>query len=162
MFEGLGMGRVGRCAATLLILALGVGAAGAEDVRTYTKRADFDAVKFELTNAIIARGLKIAYSGEIGSMLERTGADVGSSEPLYVRAEFVVFCSARLSRALMEADLTNIGFCPFVVFIYEAAARPGETVVGYRRPPLTQSGDSARVLAEIDTLLDGIVRDASQ
>jgi hypothetical protein len=29
---------------------------------------------------------------------------------------------------MMEADLGNIAFCPFVVFIYEAANKPGETV----------------------------------
>jgi hypothetical protein len=135
------------------------GLAAAQDVRSYTSKAGFDAVQFELANAIIARGLTVDYTGNIGGMLERTGPDVGSVKPLYRKAEFVLFCSAKLSRAMMEADLGNIGFCPFVIFIYEPAARPGETVVGYRRP-ISGGGAASPALAEIDSLLDGIVKDA--
>jgi hypothetical protein len=62
---------------------------------------------------------------------------------------------------MMEADLGNIAFCPFVVFIYEAANKPGETVVGYRKPPLGSASEvSKKALADIDALLDGIVKDA--
>jgi hypothetical protein len=147
--------------AAVLLMPACAGVAAAQEVRSYSARGDFETVKFELTNAIIARGLKIDYTGEIGSMLERTGPAVGSNRPLYARAEFVMFCSAKLSRAMMEAALTNIAFCPFTVFIYEAAGRPGETVVGYRRPP-PGSGESAPILAQIDALLDGIVKDAAQ
>jgi hypothetical protein len=158
MKMGIEMRLEWRLAVCLCASALFVGIAAAQDVRSYTSKAGFDEVQFELTNAIIARGLTIDYTGNIGRMLERTGPDVGSVKPLYRKAEFVLFCSAKLSRAMMEADLGNIGFCPFVIFIYEPAARPGETVVGYRRPI---SGDAAApVLAEIDSLLDGIVKDA--
>jgi hypothetical protein len=132
----------------------------AQDVRTYAKKAPFEDVKFELTNAIIERGLAIDFTGQIGRMLERTGADVGSTKPLYKQAEFFAFCSAKLSRAMMEADLANVGFCPYVVFIYEAQEKPGETVIGYRRPSANGSDASKKALAEIDALLDGIVRDA--
>jgi len=148
-----------RLAVCLCASALLAGNAAAEDVRSYTSKAGFDEVQFELTNAIIARGLTIDYTGNIGRMLERTGADVGSVKPLYTKAEFVMFCSAKLSRAMMEADLGNIGFCPFVIFIYEPAARPGETVVGYRRP-MSGASTASPVLAEIDSLLDGIVKEA--
>jgi hypothetical protein len=138
------------------------GACLGQDVRSYTTKAAFDDVKFELGNAIIARGLNIDFTGDIGRMLARTGQDVGSTKPLYAKAEFMTFCSAKLSRAMIEADLTNIGYCPYVVFIYEAAGKPGETVVGYRRPlrdgPASPS--ASPTLVEIDALLDGIVRDA--
>jgi hypothetical protein len=153
-----GFSRLG--AAALLLLSLSAGAATAQDIRSYAKKAPFDDVKFELTNAIIARGLTIDYTGAIGKMLERTGADVGSAKPLYTQAEFLTFCSAKLSRAMMEAELGNIGFCPYVVFVYEAAGKPGETVVGYRRLSVTGSDASKKALAEIDALLDGIVKDA--
>jgi len=147
-------------AGALLVLAHLVFAAACrgEDLRSYTTKAPFDDVRFELGNAIIARGLNIDFTGNIGRMLERTGADVGSTKPLYSKAEFIIFCSAKLTRAMIEAELTNIGFCPYVVFIYEAAGRPGETVVGYRRP--ARDGAASAALTEIDTLLDSIVRDA--
>src|SRR6266480_3268908 len=142
-------------AAALLGLSLSAYAAVAQDIRSYTKTAPYEDVKFELTNAIIDRGLVIDYTGQIGRMVERTGADVGSTKPLYAQAEFITFCSAKLSRAMMEAELSNVGFCPYVVFIYEAAGKSGETVVGYRRPLLANSSEaSKKALADIDALLD--------
>ena len=147
-------------AAAALSLSLSVPAA-AQAIGTYSKAAPYEDVKFELSDAIIRRGLVVDHTGQIGAMLERTGPDVGSTKPLYTRAEFFTFCSAKFSRAMMEAVLGNIAFCPFVVFIYEAANKPGETVVGYRKPMLA-SGDEAskKALADIDALLDGIVKDA--
>jgi hypothetical protein len=133
----------------------------AQAIGTYSKAAPCEDVKFELSDAIIRRGLVVDHTGQIGTMLERTGPDVGSTKPLYARAEFFTFCSAKFSRAMMEADLGNIAFCPYVVFIYEAANKPGETVVGYRKPMLASGGEaSKKALADIDALLDGIVKDA--
>lgn len=149
-----------RSALAVLLLAVMAVSAQAQAVRSYAKKAAYDDVKFELTNAIVNRGLNVDYTGAIGKMLERTGPDVGSSKPLYIQAEFLTFCSAKLSRAMMEAEPKNLGFCPYVVFIYEAAAKPGETVVGYRRPSPTGSKASRKALREIDALLDGIVREA--
>ena len=133
----------------------------AQTIGTYSKTAPYEDVKFELNDAIIRRGLVVDHTGQIGTMLERTGPDVGSTKLLYTRAEFFTFCSAKFSRAMMEADLANIAFCPYVVFIYEAANKPGETVVGYRKPLLASGGEaSKKALADIDALLDGIVKDA--
>ena len=102
----------------------------AQAITAYSKAAPYENVKFELSDAIIRRGLVVDHTGQIGAMLERTGPDVGSTKPLYTHAEFFTFCSAKFSRAMMEAELGNIAFCPYVVFIYEAANKPGETVVG--------------------------------
>ncbi len=133
----------------------------AQAIAIYSKVAPYEDVKFELSDAIIRRGLVVDHTGQIGTMLERTGPDVGSTMPLYTRAEFFTFCSAKFSRAMMEADLGNIAFCPYVVFIYEAAKKPGETVVGYRKPMPVSGGEASRkALAAIDALLDGIVKDA--
>lgn len=135
-------------------------AAAAQELKTYAKKGDYEEVKFELSDAIIRRGLAIDYTGQLNKMLERTGADVGSTKKIYRNAEFFMFCSAKLSREMMEADPGNIGFCPYVVFVYEAAATPGEIVVGYRRPPRNAQGQSEQAFANIDQLLDGIVKDA--
>ena len=145
-----------------LLLALGITAsmASAQEIRSYSKEAAFDDVKFELSNAIISRGLTVDYTGQIGKMLERTGADVGASKPLYKQAEFLTFCSAKLSRAMMDADPRNVGYCPYVVFLYESADKPGVTVVGYRRPVGGDNDGTRRALSDIDALLDGIVKDA--
>ena len=134
----------------------------AQELRTYTKRASYDDVRFDLTNAIISRGLNIEYTGNIGAMLDRTGADVGSDKHLYKSAEFFTFCSAKLSRQMMEADARNIAFCPYVMSIYESVGEPGVVVVGYRRPPESGTSETKAAMAEIDALLDGIAREATQ
>lgn len=148
----------GVASCTGLIVLASIGAAGAEPARIYAKKAAYDDVRFELNNAIIGRGFVIDYTGHIDRMLERTGADVGSSKPIYKSAEFFTFCSAKLSRLAMEADPGNIGVCPYVVFVYESAAKPGEVTVGYRRPAAAAAGAAA--VAEIDSLLDSIVQAA--
>jgi Domain of unknown function DUF302 len=132
----------------------------AQDLKTYGKKGSYEDVKFELNDAIIRRGLAIDYTGHINKMLERTGADVGSTKKIYANAEFFMFCSAKLSRDMIEADPTNVGYCPYVVFLYEAAEKPGEIVVGYRRPQPNGDAASKKALTAIDALLDGIVKDA--
>jgi hypothetical protein len=125
-----------------------------------SKKAAYDDVRFELTNAVLNRGLEVDFNGHISNMLERTGADVGSARPIYRKAEYFTFCSAKLSRQMMEAEPLSIGLGPYVVFIYEAAAAPGTTHVGYRRLPAAGSSASQAAAAEINKLLEGIVGDA--
>lgn len=132
----------------------------AQGVKTYVKAGKLDDVKQDLADAIVNKGLKIDYTGKIGDMLDRTGADVGSSKPIYKGAEFVTFCSAKLSRAMMEADPLNIGSCPYVMFVYESVAKPGEIVVGYRQTIQQGNEASRKTLAEIDKLLDAIAKEA--
>lgn len=153
---------LGAIAVLTTLTALAAAPAVAQEVRTYSKTADYDDVRFELTNAIIDRGLTIDYNGHIGKMLDRTGADVGSDKPIYKAAEFFTFCSAKLSRQMMETDARNIAFCPYVVFIYESVGEPGVVVVGYRRPSGSGSPETKGALAEVDALLDGIAREALQ
>lgn len=137
--------------------------ASASVVQTVTRAGTFDDARFELNNAIIERGLTIDYHGKLGDMLARTGADVGSTKPIYKAAEFFSFCSAKLSRAMMEADAANIAFCPYVVFLYERADKAGEVVIGYRRPVVAGGSEaSAKALAEIDALLADIIKAAAK
>jgi uncharacterized protein (DUF302 family) len=64
---------------------------------------------------------------------------------------------------MMEADPTNMGFCPFVVFVYEPADKPGTVVVGYRQPSAGKGNDATKkVLAEIDTTLESIAKEATK
>lgn len=134
----------------------------AQDIVTRTKQGSFDDVRFDLGNAIISTGVSVQSEGNIAAMLGRTAADLGATETVYSRAEFVAFCSAKFSRAMMEADPAYIAFCPFVVFVYEAKAKPGEIVVGYRRPILPPSASDAgrKAATDADALMAKIVADA--
>ena len=53
------------------------GPLAAQAIGTYSKAAPYEDVKFELSDAIIRRGLVVDHTGQIGTMLERTGPDVG-------------------------------------------------------------------------------------
>ena len=59
-------------------------------------------------------------------------------------------------------DAANIAFCPYVIFIYEAVAKPGEVVVGYRAPMPRGDDRSKAALAEIDALLAAIIKEAAK
>ena len=81
-------------------------------------------------------------------MLARTAADVGSDVKLFEEADIFLFCSASLSRKVMEADPTNIAHCPYSVFVYE---REGEVVIGHRTFPEGPMQEVQALLSEIAT-----------
>jgi uncharacterized protein (DUF302 family) len=136
--------------------------AAQEDVKLYAVQGKYEDIKTDLTTAIVNQGLTIDFTGNLAAMLKRTGADVGSTKPIYANAEYMLFCSAKLSRAMMEADPRNMAFCPYVMFVYEAAEKPGEIVIGYRRPLGGETDASKAALVEIDVLLDKIAREATE
>jgi len=144
--------------AALLATASLVGfspAFAADWLTTYESKAPFADVLADLEDAIINRGYIVDYRGNVAEMLSRTAGDVGASKTLYKDAGFLQFCSATVSRSAMEADVANIGFCPYVLFAYEAETKPGTVTVGFRRLPDGDGRDG------VNTLLDEIVREAS-
>ncbi len=128
----------------------------------YNTKGDFAGVSADVEDAIINRGYVVDYHGFIGKMLKRTAQDVGDAKKVYKDAEFYQFCSAVLSRRMVEADPKNIGFCPYVVVVYELESAPGTIQVGYRNPPMTGSDESQKALGAIAKLLDEISREATK
>ncbi len=123
----------------------------ADDASTvYKFDGNFDDATFSVESAIIDKGLVIDYVSHTGEMLNRTGADVGSTKKLFEAADIFVFCSAVLSRKVMEIDPMNIAHCPYGIFV---ADREGQVMIGYRNYP---SGP----MQEVQALLDEIVQDA--
>jgi uncharacterized protein (DUF302 family) len=151
-----------RLLASMTCLVLAASPAAAQAIKTYEKSGtSYDDVRFDLTNAIVGAGLSVSSTGRVGEMLDRTGEAVGSTKKIYRNAEFFTFCSAKVTRALVEADPLNIAFCPTTMFLFEPEDRPGTVVVGYRRPVATDARSAAAVTAA-EALLDQIARDAVQ
>ena len=151
--------------AALFALALAfAGTASADDNRgllmVFKTKAKFEDVKEDVAAAIGKRGLVIYYTGHIGAMLDRTAKDVGATKKIYAQAEAMQFCSATLSRKMMEADPTDITHCPFVIVVYALAGDPGDVYVAYRRPQIGGSPASQAALKEVGEMLRDIVRDA--
>lgn len=132
-------------------------AGGNPDLQAYAKKADFADVRQDLIDAIINQGYVLDFNGRVGDMLKRTRKDVGG-KPLYREAEYMVFCSAVLSRKTMEADIRNIGYCPYILTVYESNANPGTIYVGYRK--LTSGKYSHDSLTAVEKMLDDIAREA--
>lgn len=150
--------------AGILILGLGLaGSAMAEDVTTYRSTAPFDDVRQNLADAIVNRGYVIDYEAHIGKMLARTKTDVGASQTLFAkgRANAMQFCSAVLSRNTMQADVMNIAYCPYVLFVFQKRSDDPTVTVGFRRLPERGSAKSKAALATINELLDDIAREAA-
>lgn len=133
-----------------LALALVASPALAQDATVYTFDGSFDDATFGVESAIVGRGLVIDWVSHVGDMLARTGQDVGSDVTLFDNAEIYMFCSATLSRKVMEADPANIAFCPYSVYVAE---REGAVTVGYRNLP-----DGP--MQEVQALLDEIAKEA--
>jgi len=109
----------------------------------------FEATRDALVMAIENRGLVINYTSHIADMLHRTGADLGARRRIFDQAEIVEFCSAKLSRQMMEADPHNIVLCPFAISVYTLPGEPGTTWLSYRQPPGVAAGIVGPLLREI-------------
>ena len=150
-----------RSFAVLLLSAWCAFALAAEPhpVVTYSKKAKFEDVRDDLKTAIEGKGLVIDYHSFVNKMLERTGKDLGSARKLYVDTQAFVFCSAALSRKMMEADAANASMCPYAITVYATAQAPDMVHVAYRRPWRPDgSAASKAALKEVEALLDGIAR----
>lgn len=121
----------------------------AQDVVTYNTEDSFDDVVFGLESAIIDQGLVIDSTSHVGDMLARTGADVGSDKTVFLNADVYSFCSASLSRKVMEADPMNLMFCPYGIFVMVSPETPDQTTIGYRTFP---DGPMKEVQALLDTI----------
>lgn len=146
----LGTALLAAAVLTTPALADGHGKQMSDHAITYAFDGSFDDATFAVETAIVGQGLVIDYVSHTGEMLERTKGDVGSDVKIFEAADIFLFCSAKISREVMEAEAANISFCPYSVFVTDTN---GEVRVGYRTYP---EGEMQKVQA----LLDGIVQEA--
>lgn len=150
-----------RLLAFIVLVGFGSATLAAEPppVVTYSKKARFDDVRDDLKAAIEGEGLVIDHHSFINNMIERTGKDLGSTRKVYVDVQAFVFCSAALSRKMMEADAVNAAMCPYAITVYATTQDPATVHVTYRRPWRPGGSPASKAaLKEVEALLDGIAR----
>jgi len=125
-------------------------AAQAQDVITFDFEGSFEDATFAIESAIVDRGLVIDLVSHVGDMLNRTGEDMDAETMIFENADIFLFCSAAISRRVMEADPMNIVHCPYSIFVAE---RDGEVTIGHRAYP-----DGP--MQEVEAMLDAIILDA--
>ena len=145
-----------RLTALLLGLLLALPAAADGGASVVTAKGSFADVKDDLVIAIEQRGLLINATSHVGDMLRRTGRDLGKTQRIYDQAEVLEFCSATVSRAMMEADPHNLVYCPYTIAIYTLPQKPGVVYLAHREYPRSAA------LKAVADLLDGIIADASK
>ena len=134
------------CGAFVSVASAGL----AQDVITYEFDGSFDDATFAVESAILNRGLVIDYVSHVGEMLNRTAADVGSETMIFENADIFLFCSAAVSRRVMEADPMNIVHCPYSIFVAETS---DGVMMGHRAYP-----DGP--MQEVEAILDAIIIEA--
>ena len=140
----------------LFALALVSHFAHADDWMVRQKSAaNFADTREAIVLAIENRGLVINFTSHIAEMLDRTGADIGSGRKVFDQAEIIEFCSAGLSRKMMEADPHNIVLCPFAISVYTLPGDQSGTWVAYRRP-------QGKAAAMVEGLLKEIAAEAGR
>ena len=127
----------------------------AQNMSTVAVQESFDDMEFSVESAILDMGLTIDFVSHSGDMLERTREDVGSDVVLFTNASIFNFCSARVSRQVIEADINNFAYCPYSIFVYATPANPDETIIGHQRYP----GDT---MQPANDFLDQIIENALQ
>lgn len=141
-----------RLIATLAFIGLTASGASAGEAIVTPFDGSFEDATFAVESAIVDRGLVIDYVSHVGEMLNRTGEDVGSDKEIFKTADIFLFCSAVISREMMEADPMNIAHCPYGVFVAENS---DGVMIGYRDYP-------AGAMDKVEGLLADIVAEAAE
>ena len=149
-----------RLLAACAMLCLPLFATAAENYTALFKtHGAFQDVRDSVAMAIEGKGLLITHSNHIADMLERTGKDLGASKRVYEFGEQMEFCSATVSRTMMEADPHAIVLCPYSIAIYKIP-NDKHIYVAFRKPPSSRNPALKKALADVEKLLTEIIKDA--
>ena len=125
---------------------------------SYKSSDPVDDVLENIKDAIIGRGLNISATLHASDMLNRTGADLGFPDNVYMEAQTVEFCSATLSHQLVAANPSNIVLCPFTISVYLLTSDPAITHVSYRIPVAGE--ETSSILEKVEKLIRDIINEA--
>ena len=156
--KGLRRGWLLACVALLLQPAALSSELPVKTVRVEGKFADvLDSIK----GAIEGKGINIAHTLPASDMLNRTGEAFGITENVFIHAETVEFCSARISHQLARANPENLLLCPFTISVYVLTGDPQHVRVTYRRPYIMPDDDSRAAVADMVELIESIINEAT-
>ena len=145
-------------ACAILCLPLSAMASDAYTV-LFKTQGTFQDVRDALQFSIEGKGLKINHTNKIAEMLARTGPEIGATKQVYVDGEQFEFCSATISRKMMEADPHAIVMCPYIVSVY-TVPNDKNVYIAYRKPGPTKNPKLRKALADVEKLLTDIIKGA--
>jgi uncharacterized protein (DUF302 family) len=123
---------------------------------------NFKEIRDRVVFAVESQGLVVDHTAKVGDMLSRTGKDLGENQAVFGEAEVLEFCSALLSRSMVQADPQLLAFCPYGIAVYTLPGDLRTTYVSYRRLVTDVASPVQRsVLERVESLLEAIVEEAS-
>jgi len=121
----------------------------------------FEDVWESLKMALNERGLVVSSVSHVGEMLDRTGKALNRTKQIYGQAKVMEFCSAVISRNMLERNPHFISFCPYQIMVYTLPDNENRVYLSYRRLIWRDSKDRD-VLEAVERLLEGLVNDVVQ
>jgi uncharacterized protein (DUF302 family) len=122
----------------------------------------FDEIRDRVVFAVQSQGLVVDHTAKVGDMLTRTGKDLGETRQVFGQAEVLEFCSALVSREMVQADPQLLAFCPYGIAVYTLPGDSLTTYVSYRRMVTDVVSPAQKpVLERVESLLKAIVEEAS-
>ncbi len=121
-------------------------------------RGNFDDVWDSLKFALNQRGMVISSVSHIREMLDRTGKALGRTKKIYGRAKVMEFCSAVISRNMLERNPHFISFCPYQIMVYTLPDNDQRVYLSYRRL-IWNNNQDRDVLDVVEKLLHDLVQD---
>ena len=126
---------------------------------TKTVEGDFKEVFEGLKDVIVGKGINIAHTLGSSDMLNRTAPSFNIKKNIFINAEIVEFCSAKISHELVQKNPLNITLCPFTISAYVLTDDPKNVHLTYRKPVSIKG--SEEVVAQIVKLLEDIIKEAT-
>ena len=138
------------------------GSADEGPVKTVGVAGNFEDILESVRQAIEGKGINIAHTLPASDMLNRTGKDFGIEKNVFLKAETVEFCSARISHRLTQANPGNILLCPFTISVYVLSDDPEHVYLSWRRPFPVSDTESRAAVKEMVELIEAIIREATE
>lgn len=126
---------------------------------TKTVEGEFSEVYAGLKDVIIGKGINIAHTLGASEMLNRTAPAFNIKKNVFINAETVEFCSAKISHKLAAANPQNIVLCPFTISVYVLTDDPKNVHLTYRIPVANKG--SEKIVGEIVQLVKDIINEAT-
>ncbi|MBF0265980.1 MAG: DUF302 domain-containing protein [Gammaproteobacteria bacterium] len=130
-------------------------------VNTTIIEGEYHDVLSSVKEIIQGKGINIAHTLPAGDMLGRTGPAFNIKEKVYLNAETVEFCSAKISHQLVQANVENIVLCPFTISVYVLASDPKHVRISTPEPFIIDD-KSKEAVENMKTLVSEIIQEAAE
>ncbi len=130
-------------------------------VKTTVVEGEYEEVLSTVKEVIKGKGINIAHTLPAGDMLGRTGPSFNIKTKVFLHAESIEFCSAKVSHKLALANPENIILCPFTISVYVLSSDPKQVRLSTRTPFIIDDASKTAV-SEMQQLIDDIIKEASE